>query len=175
MNFCQRFLRLSVFPWCKDRPLIVMLWWKWLGRLNCRATCFDASVSLFSTSHVFAKAVRQSSPCFAYVDFLAYCAGYAIDDIYGDACKVGSDFSGSIWSWDLKHVRNRGQILHRVQKKNDWLTASTNTCGMPKKSTQMRQNHTLSTGNQWTPVIPFIYSQIHVTSFYQCQSSSTPS
>ena len=22
----ERFLRLSVFPWCKDRPLIVMLW-----------------------------------------------------------------------------------------------------------------------------------------------------
>ena len=28
MNFCSRFLRLSVFPWCKDSPQIVILWQK---------------------------------------------------------------------------------------------------------------------------------------------------
>ena len=49
-------------------------------------------------SKVFAKVVRQSSLCFAHVDLLILRAGYAIDDIYGDACKVVRDFSGSIWS-----------------------------------------------------------------------------
>ena len=29
--YCSRFLRHSVFPWCKDSPQIVVLWWKWLG------------------------------------------------------------------------------------------------------------------------------------------------
>ena len=43
---------------------------------------------------MFAEAVRQSSPCFAYVDFLAEPAGYAIDDISGDACKMVSDYNG---------------------------------------------------------------------------------
>ena len=39
-----------------------------------------------SVSYVFAKAVHESSPCFAYVDLLLKRAGYAIDGIYGDAC-----------------------------------------------------------------------------------------
>ena len=47
---------------------------------------------------MFAEAVRQSSPCFAYVAFLAYRAGYAIDDTGGDACEMVSDFNGSIAS-----------------------------------------------------------------------------
>ena len=47
---------------------------------------------------MFAEAVRQSSLCFAYVDFLAYRAGYAIDDVCGDACEMVSDFDGSIGS-----------------------------------------------------------------------------
>ena len=37
-----------------------------------------------------AKAVCQSSPFFAYVDFLTY----AIDYIYGDTCIGVSDFRG---------------------------------------------------------------------------------
>ena len=45
---------------------------------------------------MFAVAVSQSSPCFAYVDFLAKRTGYAIYDISGDACKMVSDFNGSI-------------------------------------------------------------------------------
>ena len=39
-----------MFPWCKDRPQIVMLWWESLGRLKWRATGFAASVSFLSTS-----------------------------------------------------------------------------------------------------------------------------
>ena len=37
---------------------------------------------------MFTEAVRQSFPCFAYVDFLALRAGYATNDISGDACKM---------------------------------------------------------------------------------------
>ena len=49
---------------------------------------------------MFAEAVRQSSPCFAYVDFLAERAGYAIDDICGYAGEMVCDFDGSIGSLD---------------------------------------------------------------------------
>ena len=46
--------------------------WEWLGRLKWRATGLDASVCFFFfyNSLVFAKAVCQSSFCFAYVDLL---------------------------------------------------------------------------------------------------------
>ena len=47
---------------------------------------------------MFAEAVRQSSPCFAYVDFLAQRAAYAIDDICGDGGEMVCDFNGSIGS-----------------------------------------------------------------------------
>ena len=43
---------------------------------------------------MFAKALRQSSSCFAY-------------DLCGDACKVVSDFNRSIPSGELNHVRNK--------------------------------------------------------------------
>ena len=46
--------------------------------------------------------VRESGPpmfsCFAYVDLLSQCAGYALDDVYGAVCKVVSGFSESIRS-----------------------------------------------------------------------------
>ena len=45
-----------------------------------------------------AEAIRQSPPCFAYVDFLALRAAYAIDDICGDAGVMVCDFDGSIGS-----------------------------------------------------------------------------
>ena len=47
-------------------------------------------------AQAFAKAVRQSSPCFAYVDLSTLRAGYAMDQIYGDAWKVVCDLSRSI-------------------------------------------------------------------------------
>ena len=50
MNLCSRFLRLSVVPWCRERPQIDMCSLEWLGRLKCGATGFDASLSSFSTS-----------------------------------------------------------------------------------------------------------------------------
>ena len=61
----------------------------WFGRI---------CVVFFYISYVFSEAVRQSSPCFGYIDLLTKRAGYAIDYVYGDACKVVSDFSGLIGS-----------------------------------------------------------------------------
>ena len=76
-----------------------MLWWEWLGRLKWRATGLEVSLLFFFyVSYVFAEEVRQSSPCFTYEDFLAYRAGYAIDDICGDAWKMVSNLNGSIGS-----------------------------------------------------------------------------
>ena len=54
------------------------------------------------------EAVRQSSPCLAYVDFLSLCAGYVIDDICGDAFKIRLD------SRILTVLEIKGQFLHRV-------------------------------------------------------------
>ena len=48
MNFCSRFLRLSVVPRCRERPQIAMCLLEWLGRLKWRATGLDASLSFFS-------------------------------------------------------------------------------------------------------------------------------
>ena len=42
---------------------------------------------------------RKLGRCNKYADILAQCAGYALDDKYGDACKVVSDLSRSIRSW----------------------------------------------------------------------------
>ena len=59
MNFCSRFLRLSVVPRCKERPQIAMCFLEWLGRLKWRATGLDASLSFFSTSR---RCSRNRSP-----------------------------------------------------------------------------------------------------------------
>ena len=59
MNFCSRFLRLSVVPRCRERPQIAMCFMEWLGRLKWRATGLDASLSFFSTSR---RCSRNRSP-----------------------------------------------------------------------------------------------------------------
>ena len=61
MNFCSRFLRLSVVPRCRERPQIAMCFLEWLGRLKWRATGLDASLSFFSTSR---RCSRNRSPSF---------------------------------------------------------------------------------------------------------------
>ena len=61
----------------------------WFGRI-----CYV----LFGVSQVFAEAVRKSPPGFANVVFLSQRAGYAIDDICGDAGEMVSDFNGSVGS-----------------------------------------------------------------------------
>ena len=59
MNFCSRFLRLSVVPRCRERPQIAMCFLEWLGRLKWRANGLDTSLSFFSTSR---RCSRNRSP-----------------------------------------------------------------------------------------------------------------
>ena len=58
-DFCSRFLRLSVVPWCTESQQIAMCCLEWLGRLKWRATGLDASLSSFSTSR---RCTRNRSP-----------------------------------------------------------------------------------------------------------------
>ena len=70
-----------------------------MGRLKWRATGLDASVLFCSASRRRSRKRSASLlPVSPYVDFLAYRAGYAIDDICGDAGEMVSDFNGSIGS-----------------------------------------------------------------------------
>ena len=57
---------------------------------------FHALNNLPPTFGAICLKIRQSPPCFAYVDFLAQRAGYAIDDICRDAVEMVCDFDGSI-------------------------------------------------------------------------------
>ena len=62
MNLCSRFLRLSVVPWCRESPQIDMCSLEWPGRLKCRATGLDTSLSSFSTSGRCSRNPRSPSP-----------------------------------------------------------------------------------------------------------------
>ena len=59
INFCSRVLRLSVFPWCRERPQTAICCIEWFGRLKCLATGLDAFLSSFSTSR---RCSRNRSP-----------------------------------------------------------------------------------------------------------------
>ena len=57
-----------MFPWCKESPQIVMLWWEWLGRLKWRATGLDAKqfanfrTQLFTPKSVTAQNLIITTP-----------------------------------------------------------------------------------------------------------------
>ena len=59
INFCSGVLRLSVFPWCRERPQTDICCLEWFGRLKCLATGLDAFSSSFSTSR---RCSRNRSP-----------------------------------------------------------------------------------------------------------------
>ena len=59
MNFCSRVLRLSVLPWCRERPQTAICCLEWFGRLKCLATGLDAFWSSFPTSR---RCSRKRSP-----------------------------------------------------------------------------------------------------------------
>ena len=58
-NFCSRVLRLSVFPWCRERPQTAICCIEWFGRLKCLATGLDVFLSSFSSSR---RCSRNRSP-----------------------------------------------------------------------------------------------------------------
>ena len=52
INFCSRVLRLSMLPWCREKPQTAICCLEWLGRLKCPAfTPFFHMLELFS--HTF--------------------------------------------------------------------------------------------------------------------------
>ena len=64
MNFCSRFLRLSVVPRCRERPQIAMCFLEWLGRLKWRATGLDASLSFRLPIAILAAFIVCIGPLF---------------------------------------------------------------------------------------------------------------
>ena len=74
---------------------------------------------------MFSEAVRQSSPCFAYVDLLTKRAGYAIDDVYGDACLWSVILADRLGPEILTILEIKGRVFHRVRlhlKVPGWLS-----------------------------------------------------
>ena len=61
-EFCSRLLWLSVFPWCGERPQIVMLWVEWFGRLKWRLRfLFKMEIKSISTCLISNSSVSLSS------------------------------------------------------------------------------------------------------------------
>ena len=71
LNFCSRFLRLSVLPWCKERPQIIMCWLEWLGKSKCQATGLDVSLSFLLMSRRCSR--KWSSSLFPVSPMYIFC------------------------------------------------------------------------------------------------------
>ena len=67
---------------------------------------------------MFAKAVRQSSPCFVYVivGLPTQSAGYAIDDIWEMHVKRSVILKHRFGPEILNRLEIKGQVLHRVRE-----------------------------------------------------------
>ena len=99
MNFCSRFLRLSVVPRCRERPQIAMCFLEWLGRLKWRATGLDASLSFFSTSR---RCSRNRSPSLLPVSPMYN----LLHNLCGGICEAIGDLNRSLRSRYLASVNN---------------------------------------------------------------------
>ena len=60
-----------MFPLCRERQQIGMLWVEWFRRLKWHTTDLEASVIFFNMEYMFMKAVCNFSPHFSYADFFA--------------------------------------------------------------------------------------------------------
>ena len=61
-EFCSRLLWLSVFPWCGERPQIVMLWVEWFGRFKWRLRfLFKMEIKSISTCLISNYSASHSS------------------------------------------------------------------------------------------------------------------
>ena len=98
MNLCSRFLRLSVVPRCRESPQIDMCSLEWPGRLKCRATGLDASLSSFSTSGRCSRNPRSPSclPVSPMYSFLHNVQVMMIDNICRGARETISDLNRSL-------------------------------------------------------------------------------
>ena len=86
-----------MFPWCKDSPQIVMLWWEWLGRLKWHATRLDASVLFCSASR---RCSRKRSASLLPVEMQVKWSVTLTD-------RLGPEI--------LTVLEIKGQVLHRVR------------------------------------------------------------
>ena len=96
---------------------------------------------------MFAEAVRQSPPGFAYVDFLAQHAGYTIDGICGDAGEMVVTLTDRLGPEILTVLEIKGQVLHLVRlhvKVSGWLFLS-----RLNEMSGGRENMCLVSGSLW--------------------------
>ena len=73
---------------------------EWLGRLRCRATGLDASLSSFSTSRRCSRNRSPNrlpvSPMYSFLHNVMHNAGYAIDNICRGTRETISDLNRSL-------------------------------------------------------------------------------
>ena len=128
---------------------------------------------------MFAKAVCPASPSLAYVDLLTQRADYAIDDIYGNACKV--TLADRLGAEILTVLEIKGQVLvlHRVRlhvKVPGWLSDlnALLTRKLPKLLSHLneiiggRENMCLVSGSL-RRILKFFWSQTQTTGKHRAQ------
>ena len=97
MNFCFMFLRLSALPRWRERPQTAMCFSEWLGRLKCRVTGLEASLSFISTS---LRCLRKQSPNLRPVSPMYI----VLQKIGRDAREMIGDGNSSLRSGDFVRV-----------------------------------------------------------------------
>ena len=101
MNFCSKFLRLSL---CKDSPQIAMLWWKWWGRLKRVWTLLCRFLQhLVGVRESGSPIVSLFGPCRS--TYIAYRLCTFTEMHVKWSVTLADRLIGS---WDLDHVWNRG-------------------------------------------------------------------
>ena len=108
MNLCSKFLRLSVVPWCRERPQIDVCSLKWLGRLKCRAIGFDAFLSFFSTWSKSKWTPPEGQ--FASLDFFIKKCRHDIQKLKFNCHTKFSNLSSEEWL-ALKNLSKRHDIV----------------------------------------------------------------
>lgn len=114
MNLCSRFLRLSVIPWCRERPQVDMCSLEWPGRFKCRATGLDASLSSFSASRRCSRNRTPSRlpvwPMYSFLHNVQVMQYITFAEVHVKRSviltdRLGSDILSAFWT--------KGQVFHR--------------------------------------------------------------
>ena len=120
-----------MFPCCKDRPQIVMLWWESLGRLRWRATGLDASL-LFCCASRRCSRKRSASllPVFSPMQiFLHSVQVMQWMKFVEMQLKWSVTLTDRLGPKILTVLEIKGQVLHRVRlrvKVPGWLLSAPN-------------------------------------------------
>ena len=115
-NFWSRFLRLSVLPWCRERPQIVICLLGWLGRLQCRATGLDASLSFLSKSRMCSRKRSPNllpvSPMYIFLHKVHVMQYITFAEVRVKRSVILIDRLGPVI---LSALWMKGQVLHRLR------------------------------------------------------------